>query len=262
MNAVKPRLVRVEDLSVSAFGAAAVVSKSELYGLSLKTVDGHSIAIQAWKRKNLSVDIEVVPNGLVEQCKAEGVTLTDSAAVDVDPGIHVLLGADVASDLLVQKVVSERGESARKTRIGWVLSGKRAPQPHEQLSSTTAVAFEFCDVKTAEEKVERLWAIEDLPVEKKGCQRPAFPITKVDKIYEVGLLWRGIERPEDNCFAVRGMAEKLVEKLENHGRREEYEGVLIEEYSRLDVIEKEPEPESKGVLHASSCCYERRGHNL
>ena len=42
------------------------------------------------------------------------------------------------------------------------------------------------------------------------------------------------------------MAEKLVEKLEKRGRREEYEGVLIEEYSQLDAIEKEPEPESKG----------------
>ena len=190
VNAVKPRLVRVEDLSVSAFGTAPVVSKSEPYELSLKTVDGHSIALQAWKRKNLPVDIEVVPNGLVEQWKAKGVTLTDSPAADVDPGIHVLLGADVASDLLVQKVVSERGESAWRTKIGWVLSGKRAPQPHEQLSSTTAVAF--CDVKTAEEKIERLWAIEDLPVEKEGCQRPAFPVTKVDKTYEVGLLWRGM----------------------------------------------------------------------
>ena len=43
VNAVKPRLVRVEYLSVSAFGTAPVVSKSELYELSLKTVDGHSI---------------------------------------------------------------------------------------------------------------------------------------------------------------------------------------------------------------------------
>ena len=40
---------------------------------------------------------------------------------------------------------------------------------------------------------------------------------------------------------------KLVEKLEKRGRREEYEGVLIEEYSQLDAIEKEPEPGSKGT---------------
>ena len=79
---------------------------------------------------------------------------------------------------------------------------ERAPQPHEQVSFTTAVAI----FKTAEEKSECLWAIEDLPVEKESCQRPAFPITKVDKNYEVGLLWRGIERPEDNRFVVRGKA--------------------------------------------------------
>ena len=91
VSAVKPRLARVEDLSVSAFGAAPVVSKSELYDLSLKTGDGHSIGIQAKKRINLPVDIKVVPNGMVEQWKAEGVTLTDSAAANVDPGIHVLL---------------------------------------------------------------------------------------------------------------------------------------------------------------------------
>ena len=42
------------------------------------------------------------------------------------------------------------------------------------------------------------------------------------------------------------MAEKLVQKLEKCGRREEYEGVLIEEYFQLDAIEKEPELESKG----------------
>ena len=98
-----------------------------------------------------------------------------------------------------------------------MFSGKRAQEPHEQLSSTTAVAFS--NVKTAEEKIERPWAIEDLPVEKEGCQRPAFLITKVDKNYEVGLMWRGIERPEDNRFAVRGKVEKLVEKSSSKSTR-------------------------------------------
>ena len=243
VDAIKPKLIKIEDVRVSAFGSSPVVNRMELYEVSLKTADGNTV-VHAWKKEALAVDIEAVPSALVEQWRNEGVDLTDVAKADVDPGIHVLLGAEVANDLLFERTVSSRGETAWKTKIGWVLSGKRALQPMEAAARNTSVAY--CDVRTMEEQVERLWAVEELPFQRDKNSQPCFPMKKIEGRYEVGLMWKGVERPEDNCQSATAIAAKMAEKMDMRGSRESYESVLIDEYQQLQAIEAEPEPETEG----------------
>ena len=243
VDAIKPKLIKIEDVRVSAFGSSPVVNRMELYEVSLKTADGNTV-VHAWKKEALAVDIEAVPSALVEQWRNEGVDLTDAAKADVDPGIHVLLGAEVANDLLLERTVSSRGETAWKTKIGWVLSGKRALQPMEAAARNTSVAY--CDVRTMEEQVERLWAVEELPFQRDKNSQPCFPMKKIEGHYEVGLMWKGVERPEDNRQSATAIAAKMAEKMDMRGSRESYESVLLDEYQQLEAIEAEPEPETEG----------------
>ena len=121
VNATKPKLNKTEDVRVSAFGSSPVVNRMELYEVSLKTADGNTV-VHAWKKEALAVDIEAVPSTLVEQWRNEGVGLTDATKADVDPEIHVLLGAEVANDLLLERTVSSCGENCveDKDRMGVV----------------------------------------------------------------------------------------------------------------------------------------------
>ena len=155
-----------------------------------------------------------------------------------------LLGAEVANDLLLERTVSSRGETAWKTKIRWVLSGKRALQPMEAAARNTSVAY--CDVRTMEEQVERLWAVEELPFQRDKNSQPCFPMKKIEGRHEVGLMWKGVERPEDNRQSATAIAAKMAEKMDMRGSRESYESVLLDEYQQLEAIEAEPEPETEG----------------
>ena len=75
---------------------------------------------------------------------------------------------------------------------------------------------------------------------------PAFPLKKCDDMYEVGLLWQGPDRPEDNKRQAVSSAVSLRRGLLKKNNLESYENVLMKEYQELDAIEKEPEPEHSG----------------
>ena len=75
---------------------------------------------------------------------------------------------------------------------------------------------------------------------------PAFPLKKCDDMYEVGLLWQGPDRPEDNKRQAVSSAVSLRRELLKKNNLESYENVLMKEYQELDAIEKEPEPERPG----------------
>ena len=130
MDAIKPKLVKVEDLRVSAFGSSPIVNRMELYEVSLKRADGKAV-LHAWEKEALAVDIEAVPSAGVEQCKNESVDLLDTAGVDVDPGIHAPLAAEVANYLLLERTVSMRGDTVWKTKIGWVFARQGSASAHE-----------------------------------------------------------------------------------------------------------------------------------
>ena len=70
----------------------------------------------------------------------------------------------------------------------------------------------------------------------------AYPLRKKGSTYEVGLLWKGDERPEDYRAQVMAATNSLVRKLELFGKRPQYDAVLIKEYCELEAIEREPAP--------------------
>ena len=71
----------------------------------------------------MASNIGPVSSELRDLWLAEGVSLTDTVNECEEPhDIHLLLGADVASQLLLEKRTI-RGSVAWKTELGWVLSG-------------------------------------------------------------------------------------------------------------------------------------------
>ena len=101
------------------------------------------------------------------------------------------------------------------------------------------------EVKVAyvQNKIESLWEMEEPHVHD---NLPAFPLKKCDDMYEVGLLWQGPDRPEDNKRQAVSSAVSLRRGLLKKNNLESYKNVLMKEYQGLDAIEKEPEPERPG----------------
>ena len=85
---------------------------------------------------------------------------------------------------------------------------------------------------------------------------PEFPLEKTEEGYEAGLLWRSEERPFDNSFQAKAVAEQLAERLRAKGAWEAYDDVQVKEYRSLNAIELEPEPETPEyyLLHQAVFC--------
>ena len=81
----------------------------------------------------------------------------------------------------------------------------------------------------------------------KGSNWPEFPMSLVDGMFVVGLLWRSEERPADNRQQAFAAAKSQVRKLEdNTDARRAYDQALLQEYVQLGALEVEPNPETEG----------------
>ena len=178
--------------------------------------------------------------------EAKGVHLSDScfgADADVDKEVHLLIGADYASNLLLHKQEARgRPETAWKTEIGWVLSGKATNQSKKCITASVA----FVSTKQDEASIERLWKLEEPTLVSTERLMPVFPLRTTSEGYEVGLLWKSSERPDDNRQQAQAMALRLVDKVDRTGQRTAYDNVLLGEYRDLDAVEEEPKPEELG----------------
>ena len=94
--------------------------------------------------------------------------------------------------------------------------------------------------------IERLWELENLPGDQMIEVDPTFPLRKLGDRYEIGLLWKGCQRPKDNFWEAKERLASLLCKLDRNGQKEVYEDVLMREYSTLEAIEREPRPEEAG----------------
>ena len=93
-------------------------------------------------------------------------------------------------------------------------------------------------------KIVALWELEE--PQSYNSILPAFPLSRHGDMYEVGLLWKGAVRPSDNKDRAIASVVSLCQRLKKNGEIDAYRNVLIEEYSQLEAIEKEPEPQQKG----------------
>ena len=75
---------------------------------------------------NIATVLEVV----ADRWAAAGVTPADQAGPDVSPEIHLLVGAVIATSLLMERKIVD-GATAWRTRLGKVLSGPQTPMSGE-----------------------------------------------------------------------------------------------------------------------------------
>ena len=129
------------------------------------------------------------------------------------------------------------GEVAHRTMFGWVLSGPAKLRDDKQPG-------ELVNVQRVAADIQVLWELDQPPADVKIF--PAFPLRKTGRTYEAGLLWRDEKRPHDNKAQAIAAVKSLADKLERLGQRQEYEDIIMKEYSELDAIELEPEPSKEG----------------
>ena len=110
----------------------------------------------------------------------------------------MLLGADVASQLLLEKRTS-RGNVAWKTELGWVLYGPQTKiqSQHDGNPVEAVVSYVSAYGSSLDEQVRTLFELESQTVTE-GRAGPAFPLVASNGSYEIGLLWKGTARPESN----------------------------------------------------------------
>ena len=242
VKAIKPRKVGVERLRTCAFGGHTEEGVLNLYELTVTGKDGRDVVMRAYEKPELECNntIQLVDTVTIELWQSRGVELSDQPTVDVPDEVHIMMGADCASEILLQKFEFQ-GDYVWRTELGWVLCGQSlsiVPGDPAAREPTNAMSVGVVS------EIQRLWEFEEpLVTTQKG---PEFPLEKTDDGYEAGLLWRSEERPCDNRYQAKAMADQLAKRLTAKGTRQAYEDVLIKEYSSLNAIELEPEPETPG----------------
>ena len=112
----------------------------------------------------------------------------------------MLLGADCVNRFLHEKEVHV--EAAWSAEFGWVLSGPVQLGPEAKQKEVINVANIQADIAMLRE-------IDQPPAHRNSL--PAFPLKKLGRFYEVGLLWNSHKRPHDNkqsaCAAARSCKE-------------------------------------------------------
>ena len=230
--AISPKCVGIDQVKVTAFGNEPVVQRMERLEVAVTGTSG-PIKVHAWKNDNMSMRFPPVAKATICQWKASGINLSDQPGEGTSNDVHLLIGADHCNDILLQKRVVN-GNTAWETEIGWVLSG---PTKDAELGCTVSVAC-------IEARVERLWQLKEPP--SVTSHQPEFPIEQVGTQYQVGLLWRSDRRPPENYTQAMAAATKLMDRLNVKGKRQQYDNVLMREYSELGAIEREPNPEQPG----------------
>ena len=80
------------------------------------------------------------------------------------------------------------------------------------------------------------------------ADHPILPMTFQNGRYQVGLLWKGHERPDDNrSQALAVTRNHLKHRLKDHTEsRQRYDEVLLTEYTQLGAIGEDPDPDLPG----------------
>ena len=236
VSAQKLRNTRV---TIQGFGSTQESSVVGIFQLDLIDRLGTRHEMTALEKNDLNLNIPPVSPVVIERWRNRGVELSENELHDDSLGIELMIGADYINKFLIEKKVVD-GEAAWLSNFGWVLSG-----PTNIASSSNSK--EKCETETVrvafvKNCIESLWEMEE-PFGKKVI--PAFPLKKDidDNRYEVGLLWRGESRPQDNKKQAVSQAIALRKRLVKENTLDAYEKVLLEEYLELGAIERDSSPE-------------------
>ena len=153
----------------------------------------------------------------------------------------MLLGADVASQLLLEKHIS-RGSVAWKTELGWVLSGpqtKTASQ-HSDKEVEAVVSFVSAHGSSPDEHVQTLFELES-PIVKKRRTDPAFSLVNVvsNASHKTGWPWKETARPGDNESQAYALAKSQIARVDREGCRHASDEDSLQGFNKLDAFEHE-----------------------
>ena len=125
------------------------------------------------------------------------------------------------------------GASVQSTLTGFISRTSSAPRLRSTWSSNDTDSLQgFNELES--------------PTVSEGRAGPAFPLVASNGSYEIGLLWKGTARPDSNESQVYALAKSQMARLDRDGTRDAYDKVLLQEYSELDAIEREPKPDTEG----------------
>ena len=226
-------------LAIQGFSTTIENTSTSVHEMHVIDCAGTHHPLNMIKRKNLNLDIPVVSTELRQRWRNRGVEVNDSAGRCSSEDIQMLIGADHANQFLQEKKEVE-GEVAWRTNFGWVLSGKLRSETSPQSSRAATGKVNVHYVSNRE--VETLWE-KEAPM--KSEEIPLLPMTVEKGLYQVGLLWIGEERPDNNRNQALAVARHSLKRKLQDGTEDRkcYDEVLLAEYSQLDAIEEEPEPD-------------------
>ena len=209
VKAIQPKRVGEHTMVLRDFGSRPRKAVFGLYELSVTRVDGQRHIIWAYEKPDLNLGTERVSKDCIKRWESRGVVLSDAHGCDVPDEAHLLLGADSANNFLISKCQFE-GEFVWQTELGWVLSGPSASPELAQQSGLQSVSVSC--IRSDIYLVERLWQLEEPAPTTKSL--PVFPITRNNDRYEVGLLWKSEERPQEQLCSGRSNSQSACEQAQ------------------------------------------------
>ena len=235
VEGIRPRKAGSGTINIKGFGSDRVQRTLNKFQLTVTGVSG-DIPMEVWEQDSLGVEMEAVDAVVNQHWERHGISLSDRAGGCPSSDIHLLIGADYSNQFLHEKV-QIGGATAWRSEIGWILSGPNALGRHSEPDVNVSFVYTH--------PVERLWEQDDPAVSEPHL--PSFPLIKKKEHYEIGLLWKGSERPGDNKKQAMAALKSSLKRLETKpDAKSQYEGVLINEYAELEAIEQDPDPDSRG----------------
>ena len=200
---VSPQKLRNAQVTIQGFGSSSESCSVGVFQLELIDCQGTHHKIAALQKTDLNLCIPPISSSVVARWQSRGVELSDGVP-GTSKNIQILIGADYINKFLIQKR-EEHGEVAWLSSFGWVLSGPSGGSSPKESHDSVQVAY-------IHNRVETLWEVEEPVGRNKKCL-PAFPLHKNNNRYEVGLLWKNEDRPQDNRKQAISQAIALRKRL-------------------------------------------------
>ncbi|XP_021960659.1 uncharacterized protein LOC110856488 [Folsomia candida] len=233
--------------------------RHKLFEIALQSKDRQfHCKIMVLHQEKICGKISRVPQGpWVKELKGAGIELTD---VDVDDelrDIHVLIGADVAGDLLTGNLYrTSSGSVAIETRLGWTLMGKnKSTKMGQDGNSLIATSLHVGDLD-----IQALWKLDVI-----GIKDPCETKTREELMesasthfnenvkinsqnrYEVALPWIEGHKPvSENRLLAERRLQSATNKLLSANKMKEYQKIF-DEWLESGVIKRVPEDEIESV---------------
>ena len=187
---VSPQKWRNAQVTIQGFGSSSESCSVGVFRLELMECQSTHHKIAALQKTDLNLFIPPISSSVVAPWQSRGEELSDGVP-GTSKSIQILISADYINKFLIQKR-EDHGEVAWLLSFGWVLSGPSGGS----CSPKESHSHDSVQVAYIHNRVETLREVEEPVGRNKKCL-PAFPLHRNNNRYEVGLLWKNEDRPQD-----------------------------------------------------------------